>query len=60
MTQNEMIVKYMKTGRKLTKENAAKTFGILNLRARICELRDAGVPIDTVKNSRGLTAYTLA
>ena len=55
-----MIVKYMKTGRKLTKENAAKTFGILNLRARICELRDAGVPIETVKNSRGLTAYTLA
>jgi len=61
MTQNEKIINFLKTGQKLSKENAAKKFGVVNLRARICELRlDFGLPIVTTTNSRGRTAYALA
>jgi hypothetical protein len=42
MTQNEKIMSYLKSGKKLNQKQAKGMFGISNLSARISELRDAG------------------
>lgn len=61
MTQNERIVKYLsaKADRSLTSRQAKARFGVQNLRARVCELRDAGFYIRTqaTVNSKGRTAW---
>lgn len=58
MTQNAKIIKYLKSGKKLSEIQALKMFGIKNLRARVHELRtEGGYPVITGKNSYGNLAY---
>lgn len=47
------------TGRELTVAQARATYGIKNLRARVCELRAAGLNVYTRKNYRGAAAYRI-
>lgn len=54
MSQRERILNYLKEGHTITPLEALKFFGSLNLRNRICELRDRGIAIDSklIKVSR--------
>lgn len=47
------------TGRKLSEAQAKATYGIMNLRARVSELRDAGLVIYTEKNTEGRASYRM-
>lgn len=47
-TQTEKVAKYLKAGRTLTAREALARFDIRNLRARISELRAAGMAIGTI------------
>jgi len=47
-TQTEKVAKYLKAGRTLTAKEALARFDIRNLRARISELRSAGMNIGTI------------
>ena len=49
MTQNQEILKYLKTGKSITARHAARYFDCDRLAARICDLRAAGWNIVTVK-----------
>ena len=42
MTQNEMILDYLKTNRSITQAEAIERFGCYRLPARICDLRQMG------------------
>jgi len=57
-TQNEKLVSYFKTGRKLNQAQARGLFGVKNLPARVAELRDAGMAIYTNTSKKG-TSYRL-
>ena len=66
MTQNDKIISFLVNGngknRKLTVEQARQKWGVQNLRARICELRDRGHEIETTttkRSGRVVTAYTM-
>lgn len=64
MTQNDKIISFLVNGknRKLTVEQAQQKWGVQNLRARICELRDRGHEIETTttkRSGRVVTAYTM-
>jgi len=60
-TQNEFLLSYLRgTGRTLSAAQAETHYGIRNLRARICELRDAGFRVRTNVNSRGRAAYSVS
>ncbi len=49
-TQHGAILKYLKSGKKLTRDIAMNALGIWNLTARVSELRQAGYDIaDTWK-----------
>jgi hypothetical protein len=58
-TQNQAIETYLRgTGRTLTAAQAAARFGIKNLRARMFELRGAGLNVRTdVASSTGKAKY---
>lgn len=67
MTQNERILNYLNnptrkgTRKALTTTQARTMFGVRNLRARVCELRDLGVNIETLPATRkGNYTYRLA
>lgn len=45
MTQTERITNHLYTGKTLTAQQALRKFGVANLRARIDDLRKAGVPV---------------
>jgi hypothetical protein len=48
------------TGRAMSSAQARETYGIMNLRARICEMRAAGLKVTNTKNTKGNTAYTVS
>jgi hypothetical protein len=57
-SQNEFLESYLRgTGREMTVAQAKATFGIGNLRARVHEMRKAGLNVFTRKNYRGAAAY---
>lgn len=61
MTQNERLIKYLRgTGRELSAAQAQSRFGIMNLRARISELRDEGFRVRTGVNTQGKTVYAVS
>jgi len=48
------------TGRQISEAQAKATYGIMNLRARISDMRAAGLKIRTAKNSEGRAAYAVS
>ena len=60
-TQNQFLETYLRgTNRELSSPQAAATFGVLNLRARISEMRQHGLTIRKTKNTEGRTAYSVS
>ena len=60
-SQKDFLVNYLRgTGRELTSASAASNYGILNLRARISELRQDGFKVRTRKNTVGTTSYSVS
>ncbi len=60
-TQVAFLESYLRgTGRALSAAQAAETYGILNLRARMSELRTCGLRVRTSVNSKGNTAYAIS
>ena len=47
MSQQDRILEYLQSGRKLTRLNSWSELGILECPARISELRQLGIPIKT-------------
>jgi hypothetical protein len=47
MTQSTMIAKHLRMGRKLTPQQALQLYGCMRLAARIAELKEQGMAIDT-------------
>lgn len=47
MTQNDAIYHYLRKGNTLTPLEALRKFGTLRLAARIADLRDSGVPVES-------------
>ena len=61
VTQNEFLEQYLRgTGRTMSAAQARSTFGIQNLRARMTEMRQAGLRVRKQKNSEGRTAYSIS
>jgi len=52
LTQAEKVARYLRAGRTLTAREAQARFSIKNLRARVCELRSAGMLIGTIPYTR--------
>lgn len=48
------------TGREMSAAQASATYGIMNLSARVSELRQAGLTIRKSKNTEGRTAYAVS
>ena len=48
------------TNRALSAAQARETYGIKNLRARISDLRQAGLRVRKSTNTRGLTTYAIS
>jgi hypothetical protein len=48
------------TDRAMSSAQAAATYGIKNLRARISEMRQAGLTVRKTKNTEGRTAYAVS
>ncbi len=60
VTQNQFLQSHLRgTGIELTAAQARATYGIKNLRARVCELRAAGLNVYTRKNYRNAAAYRM-
>lgn len=60
-TQRDFLVKYLRgTGRELSSVQAESLYGIMNLRARMSELRNDGFTVRTRKNTVGRTAYAVS
>ena len=60
-SQTAFLEGYMRgTGREMSASQASATYGIQNLRARISELRSAGLRIRKSTNSKGKTAYAIS
>jgi hypothetical protein len=58
--QKTFIERHLRgTQRSLSEPQAVATFGIQNLRARISEMRAAGLDIRTEKNTKGNTSYRM-
>ncbi len=49
VTQCNMIAAWLKEGRTLTSLDALRLFGCMRLASRICDLRDRGMDIKTIK-----------
>ena len=59
--QKAFLVSYLRgTGRTLTEAQAASNYGIMNLRARMSELRAAGLKVSVVETTSGKTAYKVS
>ena len=48
------------TGRQMSEAQARATYGIMNLRARMSDLRAAGLKIRVHKNTEGKAAYAIS
>lgn len=61
-SQNKFLETYLRgTTRTLTSAQAEALYGILNLRARVSELRDAGLNVKTVPTkTTGRVAYKVS
>ena len=60
-TQKTFLESHLRgTGKALSAAQARETYGIQNLRARISEMRSAGLNIRKVVNTNGRNAYTIA
>jgi len=60
-TQNVFLHDYLRgTGRTLTARQAKSQFGIGNLRARMSELRQAGLNVRVEKTRDGLNKYSIS
>jgi len=60
-TQNEFLQKYLRgTGRTITAAQARANYGIMNLSARMSDLRNAGLKVSTVSTTSGKTAYRVS
>ena len=60
-TQLEFLEQHLRgTGRSLSSRQAAATYGIKNLRARLSEMRMAGLRVRTSRNSTGRTTYSIS
>ena len=60
LTQNEFLVTHLRgTQRELTVAQANALYGIKNLRARVCELRKAGLMVKSRKNYRNAASYRI-
>lgn len=56
--QNQKLIDFLNGGNTVTNEVARRKLGIRNLRARITELRNAGVCVFTKRTNKG-TSYVL-
>ena len=60
-TQNEFLEAYLRgTGRGLSAAQAESTYGIMNLRARMSELRAAGLKVRRETNTEGRSTYRVS
>lgn len=60
-SQTQFLHDYLRgTGRTITAAQAEANYGIKNLRARMTDLRHAGLRVQTVKTKTGKTAYTVS
>lgn len=60
-TQKQFLESYLRgTDRGMSEAQARETFGVMNLRARLSELRQAGLVVRKNKNTRGNTAYSVS
>lgn len=61
MSQKALIERYLRgKNRTLTEAQARQLFGVKNLRARMTEMRKAGLRVRTVKDELGVTAYAVS
>ena len=59
--QKAFLVSYLRgTNRTITEAQAASNYGIMNLRARMSELRAAGLKVSVVETTSGKTAYKVS
>jgi len=60
-TQKEFLEEHLRgTGNSLSSRQAAATYGIMNLRARMTEFRHAGLRVRKVKNTEGRAQYLVS
>lgn len=60
-TQNEFLEQHLRgTGVRMSAAQASATYGIQNLRARMSELRKAGLRVNRDVNTEGRTVYTVS
>ena len=60
-TQKSFLESHLRgTGRAMSSAQARETYGIKNLRARMTELRQAGLTVRKHVNTRGNTAYAIS
>jgi len=60
-SQNKFLERHLRgTGREMSAAQAEATYGIMNMRARISEMRASGLRIRKSKNSEGRTAYAIS
>ena len=60
-TQKSFLESHLRgTGRTLSSAQARETYGIMNLRARVSELRSSGLVVRKTRNTSGRTAYTVS
>lgn len=60
-TQKSFLETHLRgTGRAMSSAQARETYGIMNLRARISEMRSAGLTVRKHKNTSGKTAYAVS
>jgi hypothetical protein len=60
-TQKEFLEKHLRgTGKAMSAAQAEATYGIMNMRARISEMRAAGLRIRKAKNTSGRVAYSIS
>lgn len=61
VTQVEFLEQYLRgTGKSLSEAQAKATYGIQNLRARMTDLRHAGLIVRRAKNTEGRAKYSVS
>jgi len=60
-TQNQFLEGYLRgTGRTLSARQADSLYGIKNIRARMTEMRQAGLRVTRNKNTEGRSTYSIS
>jgi len=60
-TQKEFLERHLRgTGRMMSARQAEATYGIMNMRARISEMKAAGLRVRKAKNTEGRTTYAIS